>query len=57
METSILHVVLLGIMVWFHDCMTTGSSCENEGDFDKFSSRDLLKCKGKTLVLVVYVRV
>ena len=27
------------------DGMTTGSSCENEGDFDKFSSKNLLKCK------------
>ena len=27
--------------------MTTGSSCENEGDFDKLSFRNLLKCKGK----------
>jgi hypothetical protein len=25
--------------VWFHNNMTTGSRCENEGDFDKFSSR------------------
>jgi hypothetical protein len=37
--------------------ISTRSSCENEGDFDKFSSRNLLKCKGKTLVLVVYARV
>ena len=44
-------------MVWYHDGMTTGSSCENEGDFDKFSSRKLLKCKGKKLILVVYARV
>jgi hypothetical protein len=29
------------------DGMTTGSSRENKGDFDKFSSRNLLKCKGK----------
>ena len=43
--------------VWYHDGMTTGSSCENEGDFDKFSSRNLLKCKGKKLTLVVYARV
>ena len=43
--------------VWSHDGMTTGSSCENEGDFDKFSSRNLLKCKGKNLILVVYARV
>ena len=33
--------------VWYHDGMTTGSSCENEGDFDKFSSKKLLKCKRK----------
>ena len=39
------------------DGMTTGSSCENEGDFDKLSSRNLLKCKGKKLILVVYARV
>ncbi|KIM77344.1 hypothetical protein PILCRDRAFT_76841 [Piloderma croceum F 1598] len=44
-------------MVWYHDGMTTGSSCENEGDFDKFSSRKLLKCKGTKLILVVYARV
>ncbi|KIM80402.1 hypothetical protein PILCRDRAFT_73196 [Piloderma croceum F 1598] len=44
-------------MVWYHDGMTTGSSCENEGDFDKFSSRKLLRCKGKKLILVVYARV
>ena len=37
--------------------MTTGSSCENEGDFDKFSSRNLLKCKGKNMTIVVYARV
>src|ERR1700683_3635248 len=40
--------------VWYHDGMITGSSCEN---FDKFSSRDLLKCKGKKLILVVYATV
>jgi hypothetical protein len=41
-------------IVWYHDGMTTG---ENEGDFDKMSSRNLLKCKGKKLILVVYARV
>jgi hypothetical protein len=30
-------------IVWYHDGMTTGDSCENEGNFDKFSSRNLLK--------------
>jgi hypothetical protein len=44
-------------IVWYHDGMTTGSSCENEGDFDKLSSKNLLKCKGKKLILVVYARV
>jgi hypothetical protein len=59
MEASILHLVLLGVMaiVWYHDGMTTGSSCENEGHFDKMSSRNLLKFKGKKLILVVYTRV
>jgi hypothetical protein len=44
-------------IVWYHDGITTGDSCENEGNFDKFSSRNLLKCKGKKLILVVYGRV
>ena len=50
---------ILGIdgIVWYHDGMTTGSSCKNEGDFDKFSSRNLLKCKGKLLILVGYAGV
>jgi len=37
------------------DGMTPRSSCENEGDFDKFFLTNLLKCKGKKLILVVYV--
>jgi len=128
MEISILHLVLLALLVWYHDGMTTGStiqfrsihhlhvtvtcltkfsfcqpgwwavttakfcqtrpdnsqnyhiwvgdpfvrqpsdlwlmnwlklygSCENECDFDKFSSRKLLKCKRKKLILVVYARI
>ena len=44
-------------IVWYHDGMTTRSSCANEGDFNKMSSRNLLKCKGKKLILVVYARV
>ena len=44
-------------IVWYHDGMTTRSSGENEGDFDKFSSRNLFKWKGKKLILVVYTRV
>ena len=44
-------------IVWYHDGMTTRSGCENDGDFDKFSSKNLLKCRGKKLILVVYARV
>ena len=44
-------------MVWYHDGITTRSSCENEGDFNKFSFKNLLKCSGKNLILVVYARV
>ena len=40
-----------------HSTKWTRSSCENEGDFDKFSSRNLLKWKGKKLILVVYAKV
>ena len=44
-------------IVWYHDGITTGSTCENEGDFDKFTSKKMLRCKGKGLLLVVYARV
>src|ERR1700732_1477750 len=44
-------------IVWYHDGITTGSTCENEGDFDKFSNETMLKCKRKQLILVVYARV
>src|SRR6267154_2109532 len=40
--------------VWYHDGMTMGNICENEGDFDSFSTKKLLKSKGKRLILVVY---
>jgi hypothetical protein len=40
-----------------YDGVTIRSSCENEGDFDKFFSRNLLKFEGEKLILVVYVRV
>jgi hypothetical protein len=33
------HIIGTNGIVWYHDGMTTGSSCENEGDFDKFSSK------------------
>src|ERR1700732_1730913 len=49
------HIIGTDGIVWYHDGMTIGSSCENVGDFDKFFSRNLLKCKGKKLILVVYL--
>jgi len=42
--------------VWHHDGMTTGSTCENEGDVDSFSTKKLLQSKGKRLLLVIYAR-
>jgi len=42
-----LHIIGSNGSVCFHDSITTGSTCENEGDFNKFSSRDLLKCRSK----------
>jgi len=44
-------------IVWYHDGMTTGRTCENEGDFDKFSNKKMMKSKGKVLTLVVYARI
>ena len=41
------HIIGTDGIVWYHDGMTTGSSCESEGNFDKLSSRNLLMCKGK----------
>ena len=58
MEIFTLHLTLLEMMeMWYHDGITTGSACENEGDIEKFSSKKLLRCRGKQLVLVVYERV
>ncbi|KIM72434.1 hypothetical protein PILCRDRAFT_81891 [Piloderma croceum F 1598] len=41
------HIIGTDGIVWYHDGMTTRSGCENDGDFDKFSSKNLLKCRGK----------
>ncbi len=51
------HIIGTDGVAWYHDGMTTGSNCENDGDFDKFSSNNLLNCRGKKLILVVYARV
>ena len=49
------HIIRPDGNMCYHDGMVIKSSCENEGDFDKFSGKEL--CKGKRLVLVVYARV
>ena len=64
-ETVVLAVSRLIYHGYFHfisciigtDGMTTGSSCGNEGDFDNFSSKKLLRCKSKKLILVMYARI
>jgi hypothetical protein len=53
----ISHIIGIDGIAWYHDGMTTGSNCKNDGDFDKFSSNDLLNFRGKKLILVVYARV
>src|SRR5258705_4978722 len=51
------HIIGTDGIVWYHDGITTRSNCANDGDFDKFSSNDLLNYRGKKLILVVYARV
>jgi hypothetical protein len=51
------HIIGNDGIVWYHDGMTTGIICENEGDFDKFTSKKMWRCKRKNLILVVYARV
>ena len=40
--------------IWFHDGITTKSSCESDGHFNTTSDKQLKNCKGKSLVLAVY---
>ena len=50
------HIIRADGIVWYHDGMTTGGTCENEGDFDKFSTKKVMKSKGKYLTMVVYAK-
>ena len=43
--------------VWFKDGMTTGRQCEKDGDLETMSSRKLMKCRGRKLVLAIYTLV
>jgi hypothetical protein len=40
--------------VWYHDGMTTGSSCVSHGLLSKVGDMQLRQCKGKDLVLAIY---
>ena len=39
--------------VWFNDGMTTRRQCEEDGDLETMSSRKLMKCRGKKLMLAI----
>jgi hypothetical protein len=51
------HIVSSDGAVWFNDGMTTGRQCEKDGDLETMSSRKLMKCRGKKLVLAIYTLV
>ena len=42
--------------MWFHDGMTTGTGCENDGHLRITSDKKLYNCKGRQLVLAVYAQ-
>ena len=42
--------------VWFNDGMTTGRQCEKD-DLETRSSRKLMKCTGRKLMLAIYALV
>ena len=44
-------------VVWFNDGITTGRQCKKDGDLETMSSRKVMKCRGKKLVLEIYTLV
>ena len=42
--------------IWFHDGMTTGSTCENDGHLKTSTNKTLSNCRGKKLVLGIYAQ-
>jgi PIF1-like helicase len=42
--------------VWYHDGISTGQSCLNEGYLSDFSKNSLMTCKGRQAVVVVYTK-
>src|SRR6202044_194682 len=44
-------------VVWFNNGITTGRQCKKDGDLGTMSSRKVMKCRGKKLVLEIYTLV
>ena len=40
--------------VWFHDGITTGRQCENQGKITTLSDDELMECDGKKATLLLY---
>lgn len=40
--------------VWFHNGITTGRQCRNEGEMKKISNDELMECDGKKATLFLY---
>ena len=51
------HIISSDGAVWFNDDMTIGRQCEKDGDLETMSSKKLMKCRGKKLVLAIYALV
>ena len=51
---STSHIVSSDGAVRFTHGMTTGGQCEKDRDLETMSSRKLMKCRGKNLVLAIY---
>ena len=51
------HIVSSDGVVWFNDGITTGRQCKKDGDLETMSSRKVMNCRGKKLVLEIYTLV
>jgi hypothetical protein len=50
------HIVTPDRNVWYHDGISTGQSCLNEGYLSDFSINSLMTCKSRQAVVVVYAK-
>jgi len=42
--------------VWFHDGITTGKNCKNEGKLSTFTNKELSSCNDKMISLAIYAQ-